>query len=74
MYNSIYPNYVQSYIGINNRQISRKKDEEKNSQSSQSAEENVQDSNKNMQRKYGISKKELVQKYYEEDINKDRGR
>ncbi len=50
MYNSIYPNYVQSYIGINNRQISRKKDEEKNSQSSQSAEENVQDSNKNMQR------------------------
>ena len=31
-------------------------------------------SNKTMQKKYGISKKELVQKYYEEDINKDRGR
>lgn len=43
MYNSIYPTYVNSYYGINNRkQITRKQDEEKNSQSSQNAENDLQ--------------------------------
>lgn len=51
MYNSIYPNYVQSYIGINNRQITKKKDEERNSQSSKNAEGNVQEGNQNTQKR-----------------------
>jgi len=39
LYNSIYPTYVQSYLGVNNRQIvKRKTDDEKKSQSSQSSE------------------------------------
>lgn len=42
MYNSIYPNYANAYLGINNRQITRKKDEEKSSQSSNAAENNPQ--------------------------------
>lgn len=42
MYNSIYPNYANAYLGINNRQITRKKDEEKSSQSSNPAENNPQ--------------------------------
>lgn len=49
MYNSIYPNYVQSYIGINNRQINKKKDEERNSQSSKTAEESNQEGRKNLE-------------------------
>ena len=40
MYNSIYPNYANAYYGINNRQITRKKDEDKSSQSSNAATEN----------------------------------
>lgn len=47
MYNSIYPTYVNSYYGINNRkQITRKQDEEKNSQSSQNAENELQQERK----------------------------
>lgn len=47
MYNSIYPTYVNSYYGINNRkQIARKQDEEKNSQSSQNAENELQQERK----------------------------
>ncbi len=47
MYNSIYPNYVNSYYGINQRkQITRKQDEEKNSQSSQNAENDLQQERK----------------------------
>lgn len=42
MYNSIYPNYANAYLGINNKQITRKKDEEKSSQSSNPAENNPQ--------------------------------
>lgn len=42
MYNSIYPTYVNSYLGVNKRQITRKQDEEKSSHSSQSAENNQQ--------------------------------
>ncbi len=38
MYNSIYPGYVNFYQGVNKRQITRKGEDEKNSQSSQSAE------------------------------------
>ena len=47
MYNSIYPNYANAYYGINNRQITRKKDEDKNSQSSNAAENNTQEERKN---------------------------
>lgn len=46
MYNSIYPNYANAYYGINNRQITRKKDEDKNSQSSNAAENNPQEERK----------------------------
>lgn len=47
MYNSIYPNYVNSYYGINHRkQITRKQDEDKNSQSSQNAENDMQQERK----------------------------
>ncbi len=47
MYNSIYPNYVNSYYGINHRkQITRKQDEEKSSQSSQNAENDLQQERK----------------------------
>ena len=42
MYNTIYPGYVNSYYGINNRQITRKQDDEKSSKSSQNAENNLQ--------------------------------
>ncbi len=38
MYNSIYPAYVKSYLGVNNRQIAKKHDDEKNSGSSENAE------------------------------------
>ncbi len=38
MYNTIYPNYIKSYYGINNRQISTKQNEEKRSGSSEGAE------------------------------------
>ncbi|MGM9993404.1 MAG: hypothetical protein ACI37R_01595 [Candidatus Avigastranaerophilus sp.] len=38
MYNSIYPGYGNYYSGLNNRQITRKKDDEKNSHQSQSAQ------------------------------------
>ncbi len=40
MYNSIYPAYIQSYSGLNNRQITKKQDDEKSSHSSQNAENN----------------------------------
>ncbi len=49
MYNTIYPNYVKSYYGVNNRQITKKQDDEKSSQSSQSsqsADNNLQNGNK----------------------------
>lgn len=49
MYNSIYPAYQRNYQGINYRQINRKKDEEKNSQSSQNAENNLQEQKKQPQ-------------------------
>lgn len=39
MYNSIYPAYANSYLGINNRRITRKQDDEKSSGSSAAAEE-----------------------------------
>ena len=42
MYNSIYPGYVNFYQGVNKRQITRKGEEEKNPQSSQSAENTQQ--------------------------------
>ncbi len=44
MYNTIYPAYVRPYsIGVNNKQISKKtEDEEKSSQSSQNAENNYE--------------------------------
>lgn len=42
MYNSIYPNYVNNYFGVNNRIIKRKQDDEKNSQSSKKAENEPQ--------------------------------
>ena len=47
MYNSIYPNYANTYYGINNRQIARKRDEDKNPQSSNAAENNPQEERKN---------------------------
>ena len=40
MYNTIYPNYVRPYTGLNNGQIKKKADDEKNAQSSQQAENN----------------------------------
>lgn len=40
MYNTIYPNYVRPYTGLNNGQIKKKTDDEKNAQSSQQAENN----------------------------------
>ncbi len=42
MYNTIYPGYVNSYYGVNNKLITRKQDDEKSSRSSQSAENNTQ--------------------------------
>ena len=48
MYNSIYPGYI-SYPGVINRQLTRKQDENKNSQSSQSAENNLQQGKKQSQ-------------------------
>ena len=42
MYNSIYPGYVNFYQGVNKRQITGKGEEEKNPQSSQSAENTQQ--------------------------------
>lgn len=41
MYNTIYPNYVRPYTGLNNGQIKKKADDEKQSQSSQQAENNL---------------------------------
>ncbi len=49
MYNSIYPAYIKSYPGVKNRQITRKQDENNNSQSSQSAENDLQQSRKQPQ-------------------------
>ena len=46
MYNSIYPGYVNFYQGVNKRQITRKGEEEKNPQSSQSAENTQQQEKK----------------------------
>ena len=43
MYNSIYPAYAGYYSGLNNRQITRKQGDEKSSQSSHSAQEEVQE-------------------------------
>ena len=40
MYNTIYPGYANSYLGVNNRIVKRKQDGEKSSQSSQNAENN----------------------------------
>ncbi|MBQ9245205.1 hypothetical protein IJ182_02945 [bacterium] len=50
MYNTIYPGYVNSYYGINNRQITRKQDDEKSSKSSQNAENNLQQERKQTQK------------------------
>lgn len=49
MYNSIYPTYVKSYLGVNNRQITKKQDDEKSSQSSQNAETSLEQKNHNSQ-------------------------
>lgn len=46
MYNSIYPTYINSYSGVNNRQITKKEDEEKKSQSSNQAENNKLENSK----------------------------
>lgn len=43
MYNTIYPGYANSYLGIQNRQIKRKQEDEKKSQSSGQAENNPQE-------------------------------
>lgn len=40
MYNTIYPNYVRPYTGLNNGQIKKKADDEKSPQSSQQPENN----------------------------------
>ena len=53
MYNSIYPNYVKSYLGINNQQIKRKQDDEKSSQSSKQAENSLQEERKRPQTQQG---------------------
>ncbi len=45
MYNAIYPNYFNSYQGINKRQITRKQEDEKNSQASAQTENNTQQDN-----------------------------
>ncbi|MBQ4123450.1 hypothetical protein IJD44_07030 [bacterium] len=45
MYNSIYPGYGKYYPGLNNRQITRKQDDEKSSQQSQNAENSEVKSN-----------------------------
>ena len=47
MYNTIYPGYVNSYYGVNNKLITRKQDDEKSSRSSQSAENNTQQERQN---------------------------
>lgn len=39
MYNTIYPNYIKSYYGVNNRPISTKQEDEKRSGSSNGAED-----------------------------------
>jgi len=49
LYNSIYPAYIKSYPGVKNRQITRKQDENNNSQSSQSAENDLQQGRKQPQ-------------------------
>ena len=46
MYNTIYPGYLNSYYGMNNRQITRKQEDEKESKSSQGAESNSQQERK----------------------------
>lgn len=43
MYNTIYPGYINSYQGVNNRIVKRKQEGEKSSQSSQNAENNPQE-------------------------------
>ena len=43
MYNTIYPAYANSYLGVNNRIVKRKQEDEKSSQSSQNAENNPQE-------------------------------
>ena len=45
MYNSIYPNYVNSYYGANNRKIAVKPDDKKNSQTSEKAENDLKEHN-----------------------------
>ena len=49
MYNTIYPNYVRPYTGLNNGQIKKRTDDEKKSQSSQQAENNTQQIENNTQ-------------------------
>ena len=44
MYNTIYPNYVKSYYGFNQKQIAVNQDAEKQSKSSQNAENSLQQS------------------------------
>lgn len=46
MYNTIYPAYAKSYLGIQNKQIKRKQEEETGSQSSNQAENNPQEERK----------------------------
>ncbi len=48
MYNSIYPGYVKPYSGVNQRQITKKNDEEKNSQTPSRAENDLQHQRRNM--------------------------
>ncbi|MBE7705043.1 MAG: hypothetical protein E7Z90_04430 [Cyanobacteria bacterium SIG29] len=43
MYNTIYPAYAKSYLGIQNKQIHKKKEEEQGSQSSKNADNNLQE-------------------------------
>lgn len=52
MYNTIYPGYANSYLGIQNRQIKRKKEDEPSSQSSKQAENNPQEERKHSANNY----------------------
>lgn len=52
MYNTIYPGYANSYLGIQNRQIKRKKEDEAGSQSSKHAENNPQEERKHSANNY----------------------
>ena len=52
MYNTIYPGYVKPYTGYTNRQVSRKSDEDKNSRTSQNAENNINKENQNQKSSY----------------------